>query len=254
MKKFFILPYKTGSKSAKLLAEKLGGKVIKRQNSKYKHKANHYIINWGVKEDNPNGLSGAIAFTNSPTYVALASNKLKTFQKFNEEGVSCVPWTTNTGDGAGLVEEWLSEDKTVFARKYLSSHSGKGIVIIKSMEDFVQAPLYTQYVKKKKEFRVHVFQEEVFLVQEKKKKVGGESNLIRSHDNGYVYCFNDIVEPEELRQLAVNACKAVGVNHAGVDIIWNEKQNKCYVLEINTAVGLCNTTAEHYANQFKSLI
>ena len=39
---------------------------------------------------------------------------------------------------------------------------------------------------------------------------------------------------------------AVGLKIGAVDIIWNELENKCYVLEINTAPGLEGTTLVKY--------
>ena len=45
--KLFIYPYKQASESCKLLAKELNAKIIKLKNSKYKHKPNHIVINWG---------------------------------------------------------------------------------------------------------------------------------------------------------------------------------------------------------------
>ena len=40
---------------------------------------------------------------------------------------------------------------------------------------------------------------------------------------------------------------AVGLKFGAVDLIWNELENKSYVLEINTAPGLTGATLEKYA-------
>jgi len=114
-------------------------------------------------------------------------------------------------------------------------------------------PLYTQYVKKKKEFRVHVVGGEAIDVQQKKKKTGSEvTTLIWNHDHDYVFCHNDVEEPEELRKLGVAAVAAVGLDFGAVDIIYNQYQDKCYVLEVNTAPGLCETTCGKYVKAFVS--
>jgi D-alanine-D-alanine ligase-like ATP-grasp enzyme len=59
-----------------------------------------------------------------------------------------------------------------------------------------------------------------------------------------------VVEPAGLRELGVAAVAAVGLDFGAVDIIWNQTQDRCYVLEINTAPGLCNTTCQKYAEAF----
>ena len=43
---------------------------------------------------------------------------------------------------------------------------------------------------------------------------------------------------------------AIDLQFGAVDIIWNEKENKCYVLEINTAPGLVGTTLTKYTEAF----
>jgi hypothetical protein len=117
-------------------------------------------------------------------------------------------------------------------------------------QELPDAPLYTQYVKKKKEFRVHVYNGKAIFVQEKRKRknepVGNQ--LIRSHRHGWVFCIKDIVEPDGLRVLGVNAVRACGLDFGAVDIIYNEHYNKMYVLEINSAPGIEGSTLEAYTN------
>ena len=105
------------------------------------------------------------------------------------------------------------------------------------------------YKKKKHEYRVHVFNGEVIDITQKKKRKGAEflDTKIRNHKNGWVYAREDITEPEDLRQQAARAMYAVGLKFGAVDLIWNELENKSYVLEINTAPGLTGATLEKYA-------
>jgi hypothetical protein len=114
---------------------------------------------------------------------------------------------------------------------------------------FCFAPLYTKYIPKKKEYRVHVIDNEVLLIQEKRKRRGQEADAkVRSHANGWVFCFNDIVVPEDLCLVALAAVEAVG--HGGaVDIVWNERVGKCFALEVNSAPGLCPKSASIYAER-----
>lgn len=48
--------------------------------------------------------------------------------------------------------------------------------------------------------------------------------------------------------MALAACNALGLESGAVDIIWNEKENKCYVLEVNTAPGICGITTKKYTD------
>jgi len=116
----------------------------------------------------------------------------------------------------------------------------------------VAAPLYTQYVKKQKEFRVHVVFNEVVDIQEKRKRRTDNPDnprefRVRNLQTGWVYCREQIDEPRELRDLACRAIAALGLDFGAVDVIWNKKQDKCFVLEVNTACGLEGTTLANYS-------
>jgi glutathione synthase/RimK-type ligase-like ATP-grasp enzyme len=240
--KIRIVPYKAGSQSAKLIAtglsQALGYKV-------WRGPAKPFAINisWG------NQTKGPGTQINKPIAVHCAADKLVTFSFLSKEGVSHVPYTTSKEVAQG----WSKEGKTVFART-VQGQSGSGITIVAPGESMPSMPLYTQYVKKRKEFRVHVVNGVAIDVQQKKKKNGVEANsMIFNHDNGYAFCHNDVIEPDELRPLGIAAVKAVGLDFGAVDIIWNESQNKCYVLEVNTAPGLCDSTCAKYVAAFTQL-
>ena len=163
------------------------------------------------------------------------------------KGVACPEFTTTRS----TAEAWADEGYTVFCRTLTRANSGRGIRIAENADQVVDAPLYTKYIKKKKEFRVHVFQNEVLDVQEKRLSSDAVSTgfLIRNRANGFVFCREDVVEPTSLRATAVNAVAALGLDFGAVDVIWNEKQDKCYALEVNTAPGLEGTTLDKYTDR-----
>ena len=137
------------------------------------------------------------------------------------------------------------------ARTLTNSSEGRGITIFNKGDIPPLAPLYTEYIPKKKEFRVHVWSNEVIDVSEKRKKSGyteERNTQVRNTANGYVFCRNGVVEPDGMRQLALDAVAALGRTYGAVDIIWNEKRNMCYVLEVNSRPGMEGTTVEVYAN------
>ena len=173
-------------------------------------------------------------------------NKVEQFRQFVAAGVSCPKHAT---DPNAVTRNDLG--RVVFARTLINSTNGRGIVEI-NLEDennvIPHAPLYTEYIPKKAEYRVHVFNGKVIDIQQKKKKRGVEERdtRIRNIQNGYVYTRNDVVPPDGIGALAIAAVNAVGYSYGAVDIIYNEKRNQCYVLEVNSRPGLMGTTLEKY--------
>lgn len=238
MSKYRIVPYKLGSKSAKLLADEmtlLAGYKVWSGRPKPKRKN----ILWGSSSFETTTLQPTAA-------INIAKNKLSTFQKLKEAGVSIPEFTTDKAEA----ERWVNAGVKVLARQMLNASSGKGIVICDKLP-VVDAPLYVKYVPKKKEFRVHVVNGVAVDMQQKRRRRETESNdMIRNLDNGWVFTRNDIVEPEGLRDLGIKAVQALGLLFGAVDIIYNERRNALYVLEVNTAPGLCPSTAKSYAKAF----
>jgi len=173
-------------------------------------------------------------------------DKVVQFPRFRRSDVCAPTFATNAAD-----IDTNFRYKRVVARTLTNSSEGKGIVVFeKDQKPYPVAPLYTEYIPKKKEFRVHVWDNKAFHVAEKRKKKsheGGRDAFVRNTANGYVFCTGSVVEPDGLRALAVSACQAIGRTYGAVDIIWNEKENRCYVLEVNSRPGMEGTTLQKYA-------
>lgn len=172
-------------------------------------------------------------------------NKVEQFVAFQQHNVSC-PKAAVTAEGARNLAV-----KSLFARTLINSTGGKGIIEFESSQEvYPRAPLYTEYIPKKAEYRVHVFNGEVIDIQQKKKKrefEGDRDTRIRNLANGYVYTRENIVPPADLADLAVRAVAACNYSYGAVDVIYNEKQNKCFVLEVNSRPGLMGTTLAKYS-------
>jgi glutathione synthase/RimK-type ligase-like ATP-grasp enzyme len=160
-----------------------------------------------------------------------------------------VPWTNSQYEAL----KWSDEGKVIVCRTVLTGHSGHGIIIASTPVELVKASLYTQYVPKSHEFRVHIIRGDIIDVQRKIRDPNKEPTdwKVRSHDNGFIYVRGGFVVPEDVKRQSLSAFMASGLDFGAVDVIWSEKQQKAYVLEINTAPGLENTTVESYANGFK---
>lgn len=172
-------------------------------------------------------------------------DKLFQYEWFAANEVSALSFTTSVEK----CNEWLKEGQTVFARTLTRSSEGKGIVVLEGETvPVISAPVYTLYRKKKKEFRVHVYKNQVVAVLEKRKKKGLDNvdSRIRNTANGYVFCRDGVVEPEGLRELALKASKVTNSDFKGVDIGYNEKLNQLFIIEVNSAPGMEGTTVQQY--------
>jgi glutathione synthase/RimK-type ligase-like ATP-grasp enzyme len=207
-----IYPYKIGSASVGKLKTTLDAMIIKLENSRYRYRAGHTIINWGNSR-RPSWMSTDVPVLNSPEAVAIASNKLLTLEKLEGEGVPTIPFTAEESDA----DMWLQDGTKVYVRHSLTGHSGEGIEVVSgnsnarkmfavqeaqrlldeagmedeaddldhvysSLADYAPvvptAPLYTMGIHNHGEYRVHVFNGEVILYQKKSRRVNEETGEV----------------------------------------------------------------------------
>lgn len=250
-----IYAYNNGSKSAKSLAEALDIRILKHEGKPIRFKGP--LINWGNSHDIKRHIECG-GCLNPPNAIRNAVNKLQAF-KLMEGKVSIPPWTEQLQEAVN----WLSEDDTVVVRNKLNGHSAEGLEIFKPMDLFdkvvPKAPLYTKYIKKDQEYRIHVFQGKVFFEQRKARKKDVPDDQVnwqvRNLKGGFIYSHVNVIAPENVKAEAIKAVEALGLDFGAVDVI-TKKNGDCYVLEVNCAPGLGEegaTTLEKYAEQFKKL-
>jgi glutathione synthase/RimK-type ligase-like ATP-grasp enzyme len=250
----YIYSWNAGSEGARELAAALGVRRVKHERSTFRGSKRHTVINWGSSTLPPEVLKANVL--NPAEAVATTSNKLSFFRKV--DGIQkdiLPPWTVSEKEALA----WVAEGHVVVARTILNSSGGNGIVIMErdNPKGFVKAPLYTKYVKKDEEYRVHVFEGEIIGLQRKvirreKAESGDTINWkIRNLENGFVYQREGINPAPRVREVAIAAQRASGLNFGGVDVIWNRKHNRAYVLEINSAPGRQGTTVTEYAQVFR---
>ena len=253
-----LFAYSQASAGAKELAEALDISRLRHRGGKFVGSPNKLVLNWGATEDKIPENVRSCRFLNKPEDVAKAVNKDQTFRIFHEKEVPHPEWTTSLEDAT----RWLQAGAMVFARTQLRAHSGRGIVIMDpEFQDNWQtrAPLYVKYVPKKDEYRVHVVNGRVVDFQRKglKEEFRGQPDVnfkIRNLANGFVYVRNDgHVIPEICKDVALKAVGALGLDFGAADIIYNERSNRAYCLEVNTAPGLMGTTVTNYANAIRGM-
>ncbi len=280
-----IEPYKRASKSAHALSLHTG---VLRATPKQvqKHGTFDNIINWGNSErrfENAN-------YINDPEAVTIASSKLLTARRLGEARVAQPEWTTdksvaegwfndgndvlcrtllrasggkgitlagvseNDGATAAAGDEWRTNDGGVTGNTSVGDNgraantNRRGNVVRRT--ELVNAPMYTKYVKKADEYRVHVFDGEVIDIQQKRRRQELSRHevdfQIRNTDSGWVFCRDDVDCPDGVRSTAVSAVSALRLDFGAVDIGYNRHQGAATVYEVNTAPGLEGTTLEKY--------
>ncbi len=247
----FLWSHNPLSRGARRLVRELGCRRIKHRNSRFSGHRNPYVINWGATAiDLP--WKERVRLLNAPEAVEKVSNKLIFFNDM--DGKEWLPpWT----DDWQLAEVWNEHHKIV-ERHVLQGHGGVGIRIVEKDGQLLEAPLYVQYIPKKYEYRVHIFKDHdavahVFDCQKKVRKRGVEPLdwQIRSHDNGFVYQRGNFVPEECVLLVAIQSMNMTDLHFGAVDVIYNSRQDRAYVLEINTAPGLEGQTVISYADTFK---
>jgi hypothetical protein len=238
-----ILPYKRGSKSAKALSEAIGGSRLLSRSPVW----GEVVLNWGnSKVDFP--ITGKMF--NLPVSVALAANKIRSLEEFRKANVPCPEFSTDPSDA----EEWLDAGHRVVVRHLIKSHSGNGVEIVEPGEYLPDAPLYTKYLKKKQEFRVHIFYGQVIDFTEKKAKLEKDHNYnpyVRNHKNGWVFCRDNVILPEQVKDVAKRAVAALKLDFGAADVIF--RNGKAWALEVNTAPGLEGLTLDQYVIALEEL-
>lgn len=243
-----VYPYRQGSGGAANLAEALGARVLRLQGSRYRPNRRDVVINWGSTDDLsrfPRGLN--------LRGIQQASNKLSFFRTVSEAAPGILPafWE----NPADIPDEAFP----VVCRTSLAGHSGEGIVIAETRDGLVAARLYTKYIPKQHEYRIHVGKfadpdrgPRIISVQRKARRHDHDNPdwRVRNLQNGFVYARADVNPPDCVIDVACRALCCTELDFGAVDVIFNERQNRAYVLEINTAPGISGTTVDDYVDYF----
>lgn len=228
------------------------------------------IINFGVQPADSN-----IAVScNLYESVALASDKAQAFQVMSEAGVSVVPFSTSPFGVIDRCPEYTMEGvrtKTIVARTLTRASEGRGIELIDcdpngtARDTVVNAPLYTAYIPKHAEYRVHIGYQggeyKVIDITKKARRTDVPDDQvnwrIRNYDNGFTFAREglDLAEPTVQRVIeqAKLAVRALGLTFGAVDVVvQSNRERSVYVLEVNTAPGMEGTTLERYVQFFQA--
>ena len=174
-------------------------------------------------------------------------DKCNQYRWFVTNGIPCPEFTFERG----TARNWLADGGVVFCRTLTRASEGRGIVVAETDDQLVDAPVYTKYTKKKREFRVHIFKDQVVQVVEKRKRAGWTENRdtrIRNSANGYVFCRDICNIPDGLHELALKASRVTHSDFKGVDIGYNELKDQLFCIEVNSAPGIEGSNVTDYVN------
>jgi len=145
------------SKSAKVLAEALGCKRVRPERigiAKATRRAT--LINWGCTEFGRTGEE--YHPLNLQQNVRVAKDKLLFLNVAVRSRVSVPDFWQSKSE--------VPRDCIILARRSLTGSGGAGIVVVRPGEELPDAPLYTRYIPKEREYRVHVVDSEVIFIQQ----------------------------------------------------------------------------------------
>ena len=226
-------------------------KRIKKVSSTYRGSEDHFIFNWGTCS--PRAIVRGTIF-NSPSAVAVARNKLETFKKVEEYSLSndAIHSHTVWTEDKWIAKRYLQHGCKVYCRTDLTGSQGSGIVVAHSMEELVDAPLYTVQAPVCYEYRAHVFDEDCILVTQKKRmnqetleeRGIQQDSEVRNLENGWIFSVVD-VPMLSIPTFAEDVVEALGLQFGAVDFGMDHIGN-FYFFEVNTAPGLEGTTLRAY--------
>lgn len=248
------------SATARNLASALGILRLKRNGSRFRPNPGDTILNWGsTGNDVPfvsygweGGGGDRLRCLNHPVSVYNAVNKSITFKTLREAEVRTPAWTTNRDEAV----DWLGEGCIVVCRAVVTGHGARGLSIVRPnyQATLPPCPLYTKYVKKEQEYRVHVMNEKVIYTQKKLRRLSTPNHLVnwqvRNHANGFIYAQSVGLMPDANR-MAIDSVKALRLDFGAVDMI-RTLTEKWFVLEVNTGPCLVNRSLDTYVHHLRS--
>lgn len=185
------------------------------------------IIRWGNRADLRFNASGGVL--NRKDACSNASNKQRALELMAAAHVN-VPPAVDRFDGELLIGRTETHMQ------------GRGAFMITSQRDFELAKNnlgcshFMRYIPTDREYRIHVFKNEVIAMSEKRMTDHCTSLHIRNFKMGWVFHYLDGVAPE-IVNLAKSAVSCLGLDFGACDIIKSVNGN-LYVLEVNTAPSL----------------
>lgn len=176
-----------------------------------------------------------------------AVDKITQYEYFKTNAIPHPEWSINHEDA----QKWLDDGFSVVCREKIKSCTGDGVFMVHPGGELVEAKVYCKYQKKKREFRVNLFQHKVVNIREKKRKAGSTGcTNVWNNSNGYftTHVQQSIQDEDILRKLAEQASMVSNSDFIGVDVLWNKFYNRYMVLEVNSGPSIEGSSVKEYAD------
>lgn len=171
---------------------------------------------------------------------------------FRDNGIPCPEFTVLLEDA----KKWVQAGHQVFGRK--RNHEQGMDIVDQSSHAWQGREFWTKVVpNKRREYRIHIFddqhiQQALKRLDPKARRKRNDGLPIWNTQTGYIYDHN--FEPSRTAvELARRAVRALDYLWGAVDSLEDES-GTCYVLEVNTAPGMDETTAQAYACAIKEYV
>lgn len=251
----YLYSYNPNSQGCRELARALGIRRLRHEGTKTLVSSDT-IINWG-SSSLPSRVNRC-RHINAPSLLSKVTDKLAFFERMkdvrleNDKRITPLHWT-NRNDALAYLR---NKGGAIVCRTMLSASGGRGIVIAEQASDLVECKLYTRYIPKKDEYRIHILDGKVIDLQRKAKRLdAGEVDWkVRNHDNGFVFVRENVKSPKSVLTVAQKAMEESKLDFGAVDVVYNDQNSRAYVLEINTAPGLEGQTVVNYARAFREYL
>ena len=249
-------------------------------NSTYRYKKGDTVINWGSSSRLPHMADeDQASYINHPMDINLVSNKISFFMAARSRGMNylMVPHTTDRS----VAIQWLQAGARIVERHKIRGHSGEGIRIKYPNTDDVisSAPLYTRYINKSNEYRIHLIRKPSissedgvqtrggvhndfnFFTQQKKRRLDVPDQdvdwKVRNFENGFIYSpatsaniegplYSELAALMNIFQLDFGAFDVIQANSSQYNIDIGATPGRYYVLECNTAPGLSSVSGKRF--------
>lgn len=237
-----IYPYKKGLNSTSMLRE--AGCKVRYDTSTPRQGV---ATAWGNRTPPP--WADKVTWINHPCAIPLVSSKINWASLCAKHGFG-LAFTEDKSHA----KSWASyRGVKVLCRTKINSRGGEGIVVARNSSQVVDAPLYSLYFKKNREYRV-VFGSlcgSVYVATKCRPTDSGDMDrddlLIRTADRGYVYQTDTDPLPESVidqLNLVAPVLANLGLNLLAYDIAYNSETDKACIIEANTAWGLNEGSAK----------
>lgn len=242
--KYFVYPYTQHSAGSIMLAEELDGKRVKLHGSHYTHKPENVLINWG------NGNCPYPMALNPASAINEVIDKVSFFKKL--AGTGLIPAVAFT-----LSSAKANLSFPIVCRTLTDDSDGHGIIIADKPEQLVGANLYTQYIDKTSEYRIHMGRDQkgniVVICRQKKYQTDaftGDKRIWTGNETKLA--FIETAVPPVIAVAKAAFEKFPELTFGAFDIVYNNSTETAYVLEINSAPMMNTDTTKAYGEFFRT--